>query len=467
VSGMCSGANGFSGTTSSGGLAKTLDVPPAQVITAAIRAGVDCFGPNPTEIHLTADQAQAITYALGPRAAGGTTPRRTKAKQPSRPTRQRPNTDPRTPEEIAAYTGATVEEVEATAADLGFVRPHYQTRFSRPQRRKILELLLSDELAHYDGGGDEPLTQVLGELPIEEASKPRATQVLQFDPGASHRRISVVAKDLGAEANLVEDIVAVLGLPVSADKNPKIEVCDIPEIEAALRHLPESIKMTDNEVDLASIAPSLDSTVSRLRKRCKDLGISVRSKKFIASRDALKMFLAVPPKATVDPDNDEAAETRRETGDADAQSPDARPILRMKGLNLSRQDFSDYDFRNADLEETNLSNSRLDGANFEGANLRSANLTRASLVGSDLTRVDGTNLVLNFSNLARCVLTDANLTGASLRGADLTGADLAGAILTGAEVRGARFEDCNLAGAIWVDGEAFAESKLAEAGSVS
>jgi hypothetical protein len=464
---MGTDADGSSGTISIGGLAKTLDVPPARVITAAIRAGVDCFGPNSTDIPLTAEQAQAITDALGRRVASAATPPKTKVKYSQRPTRQRPNTDPRTPEEIAAYTGATVEEVEATAADLGFVRPHYQTRFSRPQRRKILEVLLSDELAHYDGGGDEPLTQALGDLPMEEASKPRSTPVLQFDPGASHRRISVVAKDLGAEENLVEDIVAVLGLPVSADKNRKIEVCDIPEIEAALRHLPESIETTGDEVDLTSIAPSLDSTVSQLRKRCKDLGISVRSKKFIASRDALKMFLAVPPRATVDPDNDEAAEARKETSDTDTPSPAAQPVLRMKGLNLSRQDFSDYDFRNANLEETNLSNSRLDGARFDGANLRSANLTRASLVGSDLTRIDGTNVVLNFSNLTRCVLTDANLTGASLRGADLTGADLTGANLTGAEVRGARFENCNLAGAIWVDGEAFAETKLAEAGSTS
>jgi len=81
--------------------------------------------------------------------------------------------------------------------------------------------------------------------------------------------------------------------------------------------------------------------------------------------------------------------------------------------------------------------------------------------------VDAANLVLNFSNLAQSILIDANLTGASLRGADLTGANLAGANLTGAEVRGTRFEDCNLVGSIWIDGEPFAESKLAEAESSS
>jgi len=464
---MGAGADESSGTVSVGQLAKNLDLPPAQVITAAIRAGVDCFSPNPTDIQLTAEQVHLVTETLDRRTTGSTPRPKAKAKQPPRPGRQRPNTDPRTPAEIAEYTGATAEEVEATAIDLGFVRPHYQSRFSRRQRQKILEVLLSDELARYDGGGDEPLTQVLGDLPIEETSKPRVASALQFDPGASHRRIAVVAKDLSADEKLIEDIVAVLGLPVSVDKNPKIEVCDIPEVEAALRHLPDSIDMSGEEVDLTLIATSLATTVSQLRKRCKDIGVSVRSKKFVSPRDALRVFLAAPPKTNVDVGNEALANARSETHATIDHSPDARGILRMKGLNLSRQDFSNYDFRHADLEETNLSNSRLDGATFDGANLRSANLTRASLVGCDLTRVDAANLVLNFSNLAQSVLIDANLTGASLRGADLTGANLAGANLTGAEVRGTRFEDCNLVGAIWIDGEPFAESKLAEAGSSS
>jgi|GEM_PF-3216701 len=458
-------ADESSGTVSVGQLAKNLDLPPAQVITAAIRAGVDCFDPHPTDIQLTAAQVHLVTEELDRRITG-TTPRpKVKAKQPPRPGRQRPTTDPRTPTEIAEYTGASVEDVETTAINLGFKRPHYQMRFSRRQGQRILEVLLSDELARYDGGGDEPLTQAIGDLPIKKISKPRVAPALQFDPGASHRRIAVVAKDLGADEKLIEDIVTVLGLPVSVDKNPKIEVCDIPEVEAALRHLPDSIDMSGEAVDLTLIATSLASTVSQLRKRCKDLGISVRSKKFVSPRDALKVSLAVPPKVNGDIGNKALTTAQSKTHVTTDHSPDARGILRIKGLDLSRQDFSNFDFRHADLGETNLSYSRLDGATFDGANLRSANLTRASLVGSDLTRVDAANLVLNFSNLAQSVLIDANLTGASLRGADLTGANLAGANLTGAEVRGTRFEDCNLVGAIWIDGEPFAESKLAKAES--
>ena len=128
-----------------------------------------------------------------------------------------------------------------------------------------------------------------------------------------------------------------------------------------------------------------------------------------------------------------------------------RTAVDLKGINLSRVDFSEADlsgsdFSFADLSEANFANARLGDVNFYCANLymadfAGARLARdpdagidapASLIGANLYKAifdneRGGTADLRGVDLQVTILSDAVLGNANLGGADLTGANLFGA----------------------------------------
>jgi uncharacterized protein YjbI with pentapeptide repeats len=95
-----------------------------------------------------------------------------------------------------------------------------------------------------------------------------------------------------------------------------------------------------------------------------------------------------------------------------------RPVLTLRGANLSE----------ADQYQANLSEADLSGTILSLASLFEADLSSADLTGAILRMVN-----LREAKLCGAHLIDADLIGADLIGADLGGADLGAANLTGAK----------------------------------
>jgi phospholipase C len=85
-----------------------------------------------------------------------------------------------------------------------------------------------------------------------------------------------------------------------------------------------------------------------------------------------------------------------------------------------------------DLSYAKLKGKDLTGQNFATALMQNANLAGANLTGGFLPAADLEKASLKGANLTRANLKGANLTGADLAGANLLKAKLTGAILTGA-----------------------------------
>ena len=83
--------------------------------------------------------------------------------------------------------------------------------------------------------------------------------------------------------------------------------------------------------------------------------------------------------------------------------------IRLRGVNLSKLDFSGFDLTEADLSFSNISRSNFDGAILRGANLSFANLGGSSFLDADLREAN-----LSYSGMAGVDLSRANIEGASL-----------------------------------------------------
>ncbi len=96
--------------------------------------------------------------------------------------------------------------------------------------------------------------------------------------------------------------------------------------------------------------------------------------------------------------------------------------LDLRGMNLSRQDFSNRDLRRANLSRVNLEGANLRETNLVGANLSGANLHCAKIIGANFTDAILSRCFAAFVDFKECNLTNADLTGADLRGAFWSGA---------------------------------------------
>ncbi len=119
-----------------------------------------------------------------------------------------------------------------------------------------------------------------------------------------------------------------------------------------------------------------------------------------------------------------------------------KPLVNLRGADLSGDNL-----RGADLSEANLSGANLSGANLGGADLSEANLGEANLSGANLSGANLFKADLIKANLSGANLFKADLSGASLFKADLSGASLIKADLSGANLRGANLSGADLSGA--------------------
>jgi uncharacterized protein YjbI with pentapeptide repeats len=135
-----------------------------------------------------------------------------------------------------------------------------------------------------------------------------------------------------------------------------------------------------------------------------------------------------------------------------------RPVLELRGADLSEVSLNNADLRSADLSGANLSDANLTNADLSDAVLSDANLSRADLSDANLSNADVRsanlkNAVLSDANLFRADLSeDSTLNDADLSNADLSVADLSDAVLLSADLseavlRNAYLARANLSGA--------------------
>jgi uncharacterized protein YjbI with pentapeptide repeats len=134
-----------------------------------------------------------------------------------------------------------------------------------------------------------------------------------------------------------------------------------------------------------------------------------------------------------------------------------RPVLDLRGANLSGVDLRRTKLSEALLSNVDLSAAHLSGADLSGADLRRVLLSEAKaegvflkdadLIGADLRGADLREANLYQANLGWAKLGGADLREAVLYQADLGGAELNEAFLGGAKLGGADLRSANLSGA--------------------
>lgn len=129
-----------------------------------------------------------------------------------------------------------------------------------------------------------------------------------------------------------------------------------------------------------------------------------------------------------------------------------KPLLSMRGANLSNVDLSWCNLDNAYLRYVNLSGVDLSLANLGGTDLSGSTLRGAQLktymIGAEMVKADLREADLSGAQLANASLAGANLRFAKLNGVDLRGANLTGVDLSFASLQEADLSESNLSFAI-------------------
>jgi uncharacterized protein YjbI with pentapeptide repeats len=126
--------------------------------------------------------------------------------------------------------------------------------------------------------------------------------------------------------------------------------------------------------------------------------------------------------------------------------------LSMRGLNLSRWDFTDCVLQMVDLRNSKLTGARLCGADLRGANLSGTDVTKADLkdckLPMDLRSINFTGTDLSGCDLSQCTLKRSVFREASLKGCKLP-MDLEGVDFTGCDLSGCELSQCTLKRAVF------------------
>ena len=135
-----------------------------------------------------------------------------------------------------------------------------------------------------------------------------------------------------------------------------------------------------------------------------------------------------------------------------------RPIVAMKGADLSGTDLRGAYLSGAYLYGANLLKADLSGARLYRANLSNAYLSGAYLYGANLPKADLREAILSRADLREAILNSAVLRGADLSEADLSDADLSEADLSDAHLSDAflfraDLGEADLSGAIGITNE--------------
>ena len=125
----------------------------------------------------------------------------------------------------------------------------------------------------------------------------------------------------------------------------------------------------------------------------------------------------------------------------------------LRGVDLSRIDFTSSCFAYANMQNANISYSIFGNANLEGTDLSGANMYSSNLYGANLTNANlsGANIELGVFQSARLIntnMTATNLTDADFSYADLTNSDFRNARLNRTFMNWTNLLNANFTGAI-------------------
>jgi uncharacterized protein YjbI with pentapeptide repeats len=224
---------------------------------------------------------------------------------------------------------------------------------------------------------------------------------------------------------VLSDICSLVRVEVYDPATPRIENDDILTLRAALHANAVVAKRwgTLADIRLSKLASHSGVSLARLRELCEGLGIGLQKRERVNSGDAV--YLLVKIDATRTPRSNEAVsdvpDTETVTPNHDAPAGSSLE-LRLDGLELIDQDFS---------------NAALAGASFCGSDL-----TRANFTGANLTCADFTGAILRYAVFTRAAVDKAIFTNADVRFAKFVGTTVSAGQLTGALTDGAEFESC-------------------------
>lgn len=322
---------------------------------------------------------------------------------------------------LAHEYGVETEELRQLALSLGYQAAEGDGSLSMSQVSQLLLRLNDSAQVSF---GDTSSATIAGV--IKNAGKlrdqPQSHKIRQ-SPNLRRTRLEVLAKKWDSTAEVLSNICGLVRVEIFDPATPRIQNDDILTLRAALHANAVVAERwgTLADIRLSKLASHSGVSLARLRELCEGLGIGLQKRERVNPGDAV--YLLVEIDATRTPRSNEAVSDvpGTETVTLNHDAPASSSLeLRLDGLELIDQDFS---------------NAALAGASFCGSDLTRANFTEANLTGADFT-----GAILRYAVFTRAALDKAVFTNADVRFAKFVGVTVSEEQLTGALTDGAEFE---------------------------
>lgn len=421
----------------------------ASLLYVCHRVGINIFDPDYSNLELSEVQVQAITRFVNEEKPAETGSNQKKKKPPRKPQKAKKKQDvdePRSLVDMAEYFDVSIEYLRRICDENEIPVTLDQDDLSKNNRRALIGILIATDFNSPTVGEESKTVNPIIHTTLKVKS-PNADTSASRDR-ATHKRISVLARELGSTETVLRFIVDSLQIPIIEDRHDKVEVrheTDIAQALTLVDELPGELN-DRGELKLKSVATRFNTSVPALIALCEEHAIPTRHKRYVSPHGGLRLATLlnnpdITAKLLLSP--------RPETGDpepAEDIQPDISPIdaVNYQGISLARQNFEGFSFQNSMMNEVNLSQSILLNADFTGANATDGVFTRVRAMfcnfsssvlansrfdHADLSNADFSNADCRDTNFSNAILQNADFTGSNLSGADIRWADFSGAIL--------------------------------------
>jgi hypothetical protein len=429
----------------------------ASLLYVCHRVGINIFDPNYSNLELSDVQVQAITRFVieeKPVKAGSNKKKKKPSRKPIKNKKKQDEDEPRSLVDMAEYFDVSIEYLRTICDENEIPVTLDQDDLSKNYRRALIGILIATDFNTHTVS-EETTTVNPITLTVQKAKTPNVDSPA-IRERATHKRISVLARELGATETVLRFIIDSLQIPIFEDRHEKIEVrheADIAKALTLVDELPGDLN-DRGELKLKSVAARFSTSVVALVALCEENAIPTRHKRYVSSHGGLRLATLLNSSGIT-----EKLQASIQEGDVHPEPSEdittevsGIEAVNYQGISLARQNFEGFSFQNSMMREVNLSQSTLLYADLSGTNAIDGVFTRAKAAfsnfsGSTLAQARFDHADLSNANFSGADCTNANFTNTNLRTTDFTDANL-----SGADIRWADFSGAILHNTTWIDG---------------